>query len=350
MTSSADIKAFSPKSASELVRICKEDFDVIDEMLAMMQRQWDLVMLRMKSNAKTRRCDWDQREMNWRASMDLSEVEWEDETMREDEEEKKQDAEIDVLNDRWNTLKQRINDKRRHSKRTLKSLSTSLEVIAQNWQSKQQAAKEIKRATEDAKRDAERTWRDWWTETKESELKQLRDSLMKMREKLKERKAEETRRWDEREREWKVVEEQRVNEERRSRRRVEKEHKREIEGLKEQHGEEKRRCAERGAWQRYEAVWSAMTGAPLFNSIPWPTVVPPQRPEDITERAIEVLLLSNVHSDGMSRRARIKLAQLRWHPDRFTNRVLNCVPMKEKAKVREGMLIVSRALNELLAS
>ncbi|KAI0298631.1 hypothetical protein BC826DRAFT_887994, partial [Russula brevipes] len=84
-----------------------------------------------------------------------------------------------------------------------------------------------------------------------------------------------------------------------------------------------------------------------FKSVPWPTIVPPRNVADITPAAISKFIFSSAHSEGMSRKERIKNALRRWHPDRF-GRVLSRVDEKDKGAVERGVGVVARCLNELL--
>ena len=105
------------------------------------------------------------------------------------------------------------------------------------------------------------------------------------------------------------------------------------------------------AWKAHERRWTTITSdsSPLrFKSIPWPTTVQPRNVAEITPVAIAKLILSPAHSEGMSRKERIRNALLRWHPDRF-GRVLGRVDEKDREAVERGVGIVARCLNELLA-
>ncbi|KAH8078032.1 hypothetical protein BXZ70DRAFT_688017 [Cristinia sonorae] len=113
--------------------------------------------------------------------------------------------------------------------------------------------------------------------------------------------------------------------------------------------------AEKEAWRRYEEGWNALnptssseTTTPLtFNTIPWPLVSPPSKLDDITAARVAMFLLSSNHSDGLSRKERMKNALRRWHPDRF-GRILARVIDEEKKDVEEGAGIIVRCLNNLM--
>ncbi|KAI0268685.1 hypothetical protein BC834DRAFT_648356 [Gloeopeniophorella convolvens] len=112
---------------------------------------------------------------------------------------------------------------------------------------------------------------------------------------------------------------------------------------------ERRRQEE--AWKTYERRWATIVGeggSLRFKSIPWPTVTPPRDVGEITAEAVARFILSPAHSEGVSRRDRIKGALRRWHPDRF-GRLLNRVKEKDRGAVERGVGIVARCLNDLLA-
>ena len=105
------------------------------------------------------------------------------------------------------------------------------------------------------------------------------------------------------------------------------------------------------AWKTYERRWATVTGDSSqlrFKSVPWPSTVPPRTVAEITPVAIAKFILSPAHSEGMSRKERIRSALRRWHPDRF-GRILGRVDEKDKDAVEKGVGIVARCLNDLLA-
>ncbi|KAF8806416.1 hypothetical protein BYT27DRAFT_6624839 [Phlegmacium glaucopus] len=103
------------------------------------------------------------------------------------------------------------------------------------------------------------------------------------------------------------------------------------------------------AWTGYESRWiSLMTSLdPLdFKTIPWPVIQPARGLGDITPEAIATFLFCPLHSPQLSRKERIRNAQLRWHPDRF-RRLMGRVKAEDKAKVEEAVGTVARCLNDL---
>ena len=104
------------------------------------------------------------------------------------------------------------------------------------------------------------------------------------------------------------------------------------------------------AWNDYEARWSTLSTsseALTFRSIPWPIISPPAKAEDITPGGIEQFLFSPLHSQGQTRKDRIRSAQLRWHPDRF-RRLMGRVTDEDKNEVEEAVGLVARSLNDLM--
>ncbi|KAF9263259.1 hypothetical protein L218DRAFT_337927 [Marasmius fiardii PR-910] len=105
------------------------------------------------------------------------------------------------------------------------------------------------------------------------------------------------------------------------------------------------------SWRRYEDQWRTMSSSSerlTFVNIPWPLASRPRSPEQITISAIAEFLLSPAHSHNLTRKDRIRNAQLRWHPDRF-QRMMSRVNEGDKALVAEGVGIVARSLNELMS-
>ncbi|KAF5370690.1 hypothetical protein D9758_002003 [Tetrapyrgos nigripes] len=131
------------------------------------------------------------------------------------------------------------------------------------------------------------------------------------------------------------------------RRRAEEERQRIQTGLREQ----RRLKTERtiiDAWKRYEQNWSTLatcSGPLAFSDIPWPTVVPPTKPDDITIADLSAFLLSPLHSPTQMAKDRIRSAQLRWHPDRF--HLLGKVKDSDKEAVAEAAGKIARYLNDL---
>lgn len=104
------------------------------------------------------------------------------------------------------------------------------------------------------------------------------------------------------------------------------------------------------AWRVHEARWARLAegSEPLtFRTIPWPLVSRPSDAVGIIPAGIIAFLLSPLHSQGQSRKDRIRAALLRWHPDRF-QKYLGRVVEKDRGPVMDGVGIVVRCLNELM--
>ncbi|KAH9944728.1 hypothetical protein B0H21DRAFT_450246 [Amylocystis lapponica] len=114
-----------------------------------------------------------------------------------------------------------------------------------------------------------------------------------------------------------------------------------------------REKADREAWSAYEARWTTLmssTESPkelTFRTIPWPMFSPPTTVEDITPARVVMFVLSPLHSDGQSRKDRIRNALRKWHPDRF-GRLLAKVVEEDKVAVEDGVGLVVRCLNNVL--
>ncbi|KAG1734721.1 uncharacterized protein EDB91DRAFT_584443 [Suillus paluster] len=135
---------------------------------------------------------------------------------------------------------------------------------------------------------------------------------------------------------------------------IAEERRREAEKAKERVTRERARLerATIDAWNVYELRWVALSAAYdgivlKFRDIPWPLLVPPLTPDEITPERIGAFILSSAHSPEQSPKERIRAALLRWHPDRFC-RVLGRVRESERNAVEEGVGIVVRCLNDLL--
>ena len=103
------------------------------------------------------------------------------------------------------------------------------------------------------------------------------------------------------------------------------------------------------AWTSYESRWASLmsNSDPLeFKTIPWPVTKPARGPGDVTPEAIATFLFSQLHSKQLSRKERIRNAQLRWHPDRF-RRLMGRIKAGDKAKVEEAVGTVAICLNDL---
>lgn len=129
-------------------------------------------------------------------------------------------------------------------------------------------------------------------------------------------------------------------------------------------------------WLSYEDRWHQLSTNPSgasislrFSSIPWPMAVQPSSPENITTQAIREFLLNpkavrasaakintsgssdqmkNAKDEAKARRALLRAALLRWHPDKFLSKFLGWVDESDKAAVKEGVGKVVVCLNEIM--
>lgn len=86
---------------------------------------------------------------------------------------------------------------------------------------------------------------------------------------------------------------------------------------------------------------------PIYPQVPFPPLSWPATP-DVTATAISTFLLS--HLDAPAKKAALRAAVLRWHPDRFDRLVARIPEEKEdvRERVKELGLRVSQVLNDLL--
>ncbi|KIJ42347.1 hypothetical protein M422DRAFT_171115 [Sphaerobolus stellatus SS14] len=104
------------------------------------------------------------------------------------------------------------------------------------------------------------------------------------------------------------------------------------------------------AWTAYDNAWSTMAASTQlrFRSIPWPVLAQVTMPEQLIPVKIAGFILNPQHSQGKSRKDRLREALLRWHPDRFETKWLKKVVEEERDMVKEGVGNVVRVLNDLL--
>jgi hypothetical protein len=103
-------------------------------------------------------------------------------------------------------------------------------------------------------------------------------------------------------------------------------------------------------WEQYEARWAGITASsdPLkFSDIPWPITSPSPSLESMTIETIRLFFLSASHSKNLTRKERIRSAQLRWHPDRF-QRLMSRVVEQDKTAVEACVGAIARCLNEMM--
>jgi len=133
------------------------------------------------------------------------------------------------------------------------------------------------------------------------------------------------------------------------------------------------------AWESYETRWSQLSkpaphpGGDVtkatpprfgFADIPWPVLHQPSKATDVaslmTESSIASFILSPFHCssgvtssspnvDTKTRKARLRDALLRWHPDKMARILLGIPGEDERECVKAGAEAVARHLNALLA-
>lgn len=123
------------------------------------------------------------------------------------------------------------------------------------------------------------------------------------------------------------------------------------------------------AWEKYDKEWEmlAISIRPTksftfrkisftFLDVPWPILrdtdtKEPLRMElgHLTTAAIERFLLHPLRAPCKSRRDKLRDAVLRFHPDKFS-RYLHRIVEEDRARVQEGVIIVTKCLNELMGS
>ncbi|KAJ7188156.1 hypothetical protein C8R46DRAFT_11762 [Mycena filopes] len=105
----------------------------------------------------------------------------------------------------------------------------------------------------------------------------------------------------------------------------------------------------RDGWVKYEKGWEDLSKAEriTFSGIPWPLLAGSDL-EDITARKVGIFLLSPLHSEGQTAKERLRRAQLRWHPDRFSRVLQKMEAGREKARAADMAGVVARCLNDLM--
>ncbi|KAG8696999.1 hypothetical protein FRC08_006800 [Ceratobasidium sp. 394] len=115
------------------------------------------------------------------------------------------------------------------------------------------------------------------------------------------------------------------------------------------------------AWTTYEKACSELMdakptkGKPLssnltFYDTPWPVLGTASTFHDLTTQNIAAFLLSPHHSQGKSRRARLRAAILIWHPDPFAQKVLPRVAESNRPAVITAVDTVARIVTVLISA
>lgn len=113
--------------------------------------------------------------------------------------------------------------------------------------------------------------------------------------------------------------------------------------------DEEKRIMDR--WAAYEASWKALaasSGPVAWKDIPWPSIVAPSSPDDLTPGAITEFVFATFKVRGVNglRKDRIRSSLLRWHPDKLSV-VVSRVSDEERDVVVEGINAVFICLKQL---
>ena len=97
----------------------------------------------------------------------------------------------------------------------------------------------------------------------------------------------------------------------------------------------------------YESRWLEIADRGLceslsFNEIPWPTFIPITIPSDLTLDKVKAFV--ELPRRGMSAYDVISQELLRWHPDKFNQRILRLVRRSDCQEVGDTAMEVSRIL------
>jgi hypothetical protein len=84
-----------------------------------------------------------------------------------------------------------------------------------------------------------------------------------------------------------------------------------------------------------------------FTDITWPVYPSISNINSITHTNVAQFLFSSHHSVALPRKVRLRVALVRWHPDKFEAQWMGRVVERDKKKVKEGVESVTRALLRL---
>lgn len=111
------------------------------------------------------------------------------------------------------------------------------------------------------------------------------------------------------------------------------------------------------AWAYYESRWKICSSHEkpdkpfVFKDIPWPMFAVPSKTESLSAERISAFLFEGVNgNEPKLRRERVREALLRWHPDKFEGKLGAKLDAKEKERILEGVGIVARCLNDMMAA
>ena len=105
--------------------------------------------------------------------------------------------------------------------------------------------------------------------------------------------------------------------------------------------------------QKYESRWLQILElgsceSLSFNEVPWPTLIPIATPSDLTLDQVKAFV--ELPRKDVSAYDVISQELLRWHPDKFNQRILRLVKGEDYEKVGEAATEVSRILITLRQS
>ncbi|KZO96116.1 hypothetical protein CALVIDRAFT_481585, partial [Calocera viscosa TUFC12733] len=105
-------------------------------------------------------------------------------------------------------------------------------------------------------------------------------------------------------------------------------------------------------WESYEKRWQELAKSPpaslTLYSIPFPVAQARPTAAQINPQTVAQFILSTQHSPHKSRKARLKDAMLRWHPDKFEQKWLNKVPEPQRAMAKECASAVAKSVTALM--
>lgn len=224
---------------------------------------------------------------------------------------------------------------------------------AERWKKSQEEraaaeAKEkerIKMEEEERQREAKRLAEE---ERKRLERKRMKEAFRKAVARQREARAR-----AERERLAREEQKQREREEREERERREREECRRLE-REEAAKKEVERIEQQ--FTLYDAKWAAFKSSDVpaldFSQLPWPTLdFIPTGPADITYERLQAFVFHPLrpYMEGKSRRDKVKMDVLKWHPDKFDSKVLGKVIECQRSTVMESAGAVARILTQMLS-
>ncbi|KAG8711215.1 hypothetical protein FRC08_016190 [Ceratobasidium sp. 394] len=143
--------------------------------------------------------------------------------------------------------------------------------------------------------------------------------------------------------------------------RVEEERARKLaEEMQKRAEEEKRKQAESSPWAAYVARWEHIMSLPAdlpehehltARHLPCPLVFPDGASDlsVLTRERVEAFLMDPAHSEGKSRRERVRAALLVWHPDKSKKWICK-FREDRRPQIREAVEIIARHLTDMMTA